>query len=73
MFNKKNIKLFGTKQFKERFGISQSSQFELRKKGMPFYRVPNSSKILYSEEEVIAWLTSKKNSSTKEVIDMKKQ
>ena len=56
--------IFGTKQFKERFSIPQSSQQEMRKNGMPFYRVPNSSKILYKESEVLAWLTSQKGAST---------
>jgi len=56
-------KIFGTKQFKEKYNIPQSSQLEMRKKGMPFYRVPNSSKILYKEKEVFAWLTSQKGAS----------
>ena len=55
--------IFGTKQFKERFTIPQSSQLEMRKNGMPFYRVPNSSKILYKGAEVLAWLTSQKGAS----------
>ena len=54
---------FGTKRFRERFDIVQSSQFEMRKNGLPFYRVPNSSKILYKEAEVLAWLTSQKGTS----------
>lgn len=56
-------KLFGTKQFREKFNIPQSSQLEMRKRGMPFYRVPNSTKILYKEAEVLAWLTSRKCAS----------
>ena len=64
MATKRDIEFFGTKQFKERFSITQSSQLEMRKNGMPYYRVPNSSKILYKEEEVLAWLTSQKSVST---------
>ena len=55
--------LFGTKRFKEKYSVVQSSQLEMRKNGMPFYRVPNSSKILYKEAEVLAWLTSQKGAS----------
>ncbi len=55
--------IFGTKQFREKYAIPQSSQLEMRKNGMPFYRVPNSSKILYKETEVLAWLTSQKGAS----------
>jgi len=51
---------FGTKQFKEKFSLSPTTQHDLRKKGLPFYRLPNSSKILYKESEVLAWLTSQK-------------
>jgi hypothetical protein len=63
MATQTDSKIFGTKQFKEEFSICPSSQFEMRKKGMPFYRVPNSSKILYKKEEVLAWLTSQKGAS----------
>ncbi len=63
MATQKESEIFGTKQFKERFCIPQSSQLEMRKNGMPFYRVPNSSKILYKETEVLAWLTSQKGAS----------
>ncbi len=63
MTTQTDSKVFGTKQFKEKFSIPQSSQLEMRKSGMPFYRVPNSSKILYKEAEVLAWLTSQKGAS----------
>jgi len=58
-----DLEFFGTKRFKERFDITQSSQLEMRKNGLPFYRMPNSSKILYKEAEVLAWLTSQKGAS----------
>jgi hypothetical protein len=54
---------FGTKEFKSRFSAGGSTQASWRKKGMPYYRVPNSTKILYKEEEVLEWLTSQKSSS----------
>jgi hypothetical protein len=63
MATQADFKIFGTKQFREKFTIPQSSQLEMRKNGMPFYRVPNSSKILYKEPEVLAWLTSQKGVS----------
>ena len=63
MATQTDSEIFGTKQFKEKFTIPQSSQLEMRKNGMPFYRVPNSSKILYKEAEVLAWLTSQKGVS----------
>ena len=63
MATQRDSEFFGTKQFKERFSIAQSSQLEMRKNGLPYYRVPNSSKILYKEEEVLAWLTSQKSAS----------
>ena len=59
-----NTDLFGTKRFREKFSIPPSSQSEMRKKGMPYYRVPCSTKILYKEEEVLAWLTSQKGASS---------
>lgn len=57
-------KIFGTRVFKERFNIIQSTQALMRKNGLPYYRVPGSTKILYKEEEVLAWLTSQKGAST---------
>ena len=63
MATQTDSKIFGTKQFKEKFTIPQSSQLEMRKNGIPFYRVPNSSKIPYKEVEVLAWLTSQKGAS----------
>lgn len=63
MATQRDSEFFGTKQFKERFSITQSSQLEMRKNGLPFYRIPNSSKILYKEKEVLAWLTSQKGAS----------
>jgi len=63
MATQPDSKIFGTKQFREKFHSPQSSQLEMRKSGMPYYRVPNSSKILYIEAEVIAWLTSQKGAS----------
>ena len=55
---------FGTKEFKSHFSTGASTQASWRKKGMPHYRVPNSTKILYKEEEILAWLTSQKGAST---------
>jgi len=55
--------MFGTRVFRERFNVIQSTQAMMRKNGMPYYRVPNSTKILYVEKEVWAWLTSKKITS----------
>ena len=43
---------FGTKEFKSRFSLGASTQALWRKKGMPHYKVPNSTKILYKEEEI---------------------
>jgi hypothetical protein len=31
---------------------------------MPHYKVPNSTKILYKEEEILEWLTSQRSAST---------
>ena len=59
--NSSNI--FGTRVFKEKFSIIQSTQVLMRKNGLPYYRVPGSTKILYKEEEVLAWLTSQKGAS----------
>jgi len=53
-------KLFGTRAFKEKFSIPQSTQALMRSKGLPFYTIPNSSKILYNETEVYTWLTSQR-------------
>ena len=58
--------LFGTRTFKEKFSIPQSTQAVMRTKGLPFYIVPNSTKILYNEEEAFAWLTSQKSVLKKE-------
>lgn len=63
MATQTDSEIFGTKQFREKFHTPQSSQLEMRKNGMPYYRVPNSSKILYIEAEVLAWLTSQKGAS----------
>ena len=57
-------KIFGTRTFKEKFTIIQSTQAVMRKNGMPFYRVPGSKKVIYKEEEVLEWLTSQKGAST---------
>ncbi len=59
-------KLFGTRAFKEKFNIPQSTQAVMRGKGLPYYVIPNSTKILYNEEEVYAWLTSQKGVIKKE-------
>ena len=56
--------IFGTRGFRARFDIIQSTQAVMRKNGLPHYRVPNSKKIIYKEEEVLAWLTSQKGTST---------
>ena len=56
--------IFGTRGFRARFDIIQSTQAVMRKNGMPFYRVPSSKKIIYKEKEVLEWLTSQKGAST---------
>jgi len=66
MDNEKTPKLFGTKAFKEQFNIPQSTQAIMRTKGLPFYRIPQSTKILYNETEVYEWLTSQKGMLQKE-------
>ena len=55
--------IFGTRGFRVRFGIIQSTQAVMRKNGLPYYRIPNSKKIIYKEAEVLAWLTSEKGAS----------
>ena len=50
-----------TKAFRLRYRAGASTQALWRKKGMPFYRVPNAKKILYKEAEVTDWITSQKN------------
>jgi hypothetical protein len=49
---------FGTREFKSRYGIGGSTQKKWRDDGLPYYRVPNSTKILYKREEVEGWLAS---------------
>lgn len=66
MSNANTPNLFGTRAFKEKFNIIQSTQAVMRTKGLPFYRVPNSTKILYIEREVFSWLTSQKSMLKKE-------
>jgi len=66
MNNENTPSLFGTRAFKEKFNIPQSTQAVMRTKGLPFYRVPNSTKILYNEQEVFTWLTSQKSILKKE-------
>jgi hypothetical protein len=66
MDNEKTPNLFGTRAFKEKFSIPQSTQAVMRTKGIPFYRIPNSTKILYIETEVYEWLTSEKGMLKKE-------
>ena len=63
MATQNSPKIFGTRVFKEKFTIIQSTQAVMRKNGLPHYRVPGSTKILYKEEEVLAWLTSQKGAS----------
>jgi hypothetical protein len=43
--------------------LGASTQALWRKKGMPHYKVPNSTKILYKEEEILEWLTSQRSAS----------
>lgn len=64
MATQNSSEIFGTRGFRARFGIIQSTQAVMRKKGLPYYRVPNSKKIIYKEEEVLAWLTSQKGATT---------
>ena len=51
---------FGTRAFKEHYGVTGSTQKLWRDKGLPYYRVPHSTKILYRRSEVEAWLSSNK-------------
>ncbi len=50
----------GSKEFKLRYSAGSSTQSLWRDKGMPYYRVPNSKKILYKFTEIDAWLLSGK-------------
>jgi len=52
------LEWFGTREFKARYSIAGSTQKKWRDAGLPYYRVPNSTKILYKREEVENWLTS---------------
>ena len=63
MATENSSEIFGTRVFRARFDIIQSTQAVMRKNGLPHYRVPNSSKIIYKEAEVLAWLTSQKGAS----------
>lgn len=58
----------GTKQFHIDYDIPQSSQSLLRKNGMPFHRLPNSTKILYCREEIELWLAKGKINGQKSEI-----
>ena len=51
---------FGTRAFKEYYNIGGSTQKLWRDNGLPYYRVPQSTKILYKRTEVEAWLSSNK-------------
>ncbi len=57
---------FGTRGFKECYSIAPSTQKLWRDNGMPYYRVPNSSKILYKRDEVESWLSSDKRVASKD-------
>ena len=57
---------FGTRGFKEYYSIAPSTQKLWRDNGMPHYRVPNSSKILYRRVEVESWLSSDKQGASKD-------
>ncbi len=50
----------GTREFKQRYAAGFSTQSIWRSRGMPYYRVPNSKKILYRFSEIDAWLASGK-------------
>ena len=58
---------FGTRGFKERYSTGYSTQALWRKNGMPHYRVPDSQKIIYKDEEVLAWITSQRVSNASEI------
>ena len=62
-----NTIFFGTRGFKERYSTGYSTQALWRKNGMPHYRVPDSQKIIYKDEEVLAWITSQRISNTSEI------
>ena len=57
---------FGTRGFKECYSITPSTQKLWRDNGMPYYRVPNSSKILYRRDEIESWLSSDKQVASKD-------
>ncbi len=57
---KKQDIFFGTKEFKNFYSVGTSTQAFWRKNGLPYYRIPNSTKIMYKEDEVLAWITSQK-------------
>ena len=61
---KKQDIFFGTKEFRILYSVGTSTQSFWRKNGLPYYRVPNATKILYKEEEVLEWLTSQKGASS---------
>ena len=60
---------FGTRGFKERYSAGYSTQALWRENGMPYYRVPDSKKILYKDEEVLAWITSQKSANPDDMQD----
>ena len=66
--NKKTI-FFGTRGFKDRYSTGYSTQALWRKNGMPHYRVPDSKKILYKDEEILTWITSQKSANPDDMQD----
>jgi len=56
---------FGTDEFKSRYCVKPTTQALWRSKGMPFIRVPNSSKILYKIDDIESWLEKGKITEVK--------
>ena len=71
MDKKETHNLFGTRAFKEKFNIIQSTQALLRSKGLPYYTIPHSTKILYCEAEVFTWLTSNRGTANDKSTEVK--
>ena len=57
---------FGTRGFREIYSVAPSTQKLWRDNGLPFYRVPSSSKILYKRDEVEAWISSNKQDASQD-------
>ena len=50
---------YTSKEIKDKYKLSYPMQHKLRAKGLPYIKVPNSSKILYKKEEFEKWFNGK--------------